>query len=72
MVKNIKRKIVLFFLIVLSIVGLNAFKIEKTSNAATSNLNQWVNIGSSNTQVRICYTEDVFVNEKIQVTIFHH
>lgn len=64
MVKNIKRKIVLFFLIVLSIVGLNAFKIEKTSNAATSNLNQWVNIGSSNTQVRICYTEDVFVNEK--------
>lgn len=63
MIKNIKKKFILFFLIVLSIVGLNAFKIEKTSNAASSNLNQWINIGNTNTQIRICYTEDVFVNE---------
>lgn len=67
MIKNIKKKIILFFLIVLSIFGLNSIistsKIDKTVNAAGSNINQWVSIAGTNVKVKVCYTEDLFVAE---------
>lgn len=67
MIKNIKKKITFLFLIVLSAFGfcsiVNTSKDDKTVNAAGSNINQLITIPGSHTQVRICYTEDVFVNE---------
>lgn len=67
MIKNIKKKIILFFLIVLSIFGLNSIistsKIDKTVNAAGTNINQWVSIAGTNVKVKVCYTEDLFVAE---------
>jgi len=67
MIKNIKKKITFLFLIVLSAFGfcsiVNTSKVDKTVNAAGSNINQLITIPGSHTQVRICYTEDVFVNE---------
>lgn len=67
MIKNIKKKIILFFLIVLSIFGLNSIistsKIDKTVNAAGSNINQWVSIAGTNVKIKVCYTEDLFVAE---------
>lgn len=67
MIKNIKKKIILFFLIVLSIFGLNSIistsKMDKTVNAAGTNINQWVSIAGTNVKVKVCYTEDLFVAE---------
>ncbi len=67
MIKNIKKKIILFFLIILSIFGLNSIistsKIDKTVNAAGSNINQWVSIAGTNVKIKVCYTEDLFVAE---------
>lgn len=67
MIKNIKKKITFLFLIVLSAFGfcsiVNTSKDDKTVNAAGSNINQLITIPGSHTKVRICYTEDVFVNE---------
>lgn len=67
MIKNIKKKIILFFLIILSIFGLNSIistsKIDKTVNAAGTNINQWVSIAGTNVKVKVCYTEDLFVAE---------
>lgn len=67
MIKNIKKKITFLFCIVLSAFWfcsiVNTSKDDKTVNAAGSNINQLITIPGSHTQVRICYTEDVFVNE---------
>lgn len=67
MIKNIKKKIILFFLMIFSIFGLNSIistsKIDKTVNAAGSNINQNINIPGTNTNVRVCYTEDIFISE---------
>lgn len=54
-------------MIVLSIFGLNSIistsKIDKTVNAAGSNINQWVSIAGTNVKIKVCYTEDLFVAE---------
>ena len=67
MIKNIKKRITLLFLLILTIFGFSVLNQNNDSknmvSAASSNINQLVTIPGSHTQVRICYTEDVFVNE---------
>lgn len=65
MIRNIKKKIISFFLLIITIFGLfGIFNYNEKGNvkAANNNLNQWVAIGGTNAKIRVCYTENLFVN----------
>lgn len=64
------KKIKIFILIAISFLASIAISPNTKSKAATSNINEWTDLGgNSSIQYRVCITQDFFVNSNYSNTI---